>query len=92
MMDLQSFFQTGATTAGGYAPGAMVVATAFVGSRVGLIPPVVTNVVATLPLVAWGAGAGYAFNPSGDSGSTAALKGAAGSIGAVMALGMMGFE
>ena len=91
MLDrLGNFFRTGAGQVGSYAPGVMVTVLSVAGTRFNLIPPAVANVVNRVPLMLWGAGAGYAFALPGEDASCAALKGAAGTAGASMALAAAG--
>eukprot|EP00966_Prymnesium_polylepis_P283668 6553609-Prymnesium_polylepis.2 len=67
----------------------MVAVLSVAGERSGLIPPAAANLLNRVPLMAWGAGAGYAFALPGEDGTCAALKGAVGTVGASVALSVV---
>ena len=87
MERVTNIFRTGGNLGlGGFAPGVMVTLISFAGERTGMIQPSAARLLNRVPLMAWGAGAGYAFALPGEDGTCAALKGAAGTVGASVAL------
>lgn len=90
-MRIANIFQTGGNLGlGGFAPGVVTTTMVVLGERSGLIPAAAANIIASVPLMVWGAGAGYAFGMPGEDPTCAALKGAAGATGAVVALRIAG--
>jgi hypothetical protein len=75
---------------GGFAPGVMVTVISIAGRRLELIPPAARTILDRVPLMVWGAGAGYAFALPGEDPTCAALKGAAGTVGTSVALASVG--
>ena len=87
-----NIFRTGGNLGlGGFAPGVVVTVIGVAGARSGMIPPAVANILDRVPLMVWGAGAGYAFALPGEDPTCAALKGAAGTVGTSVALIAVGF-
>ena len=89
---LANVFRTGGNLGlGGFAPGVMVTVISVAGRRSGLIPPAAVGILNRVPLMVWGAGAGYAFALPGEDPTCAALKGAAGTVGTSVAISAAGF-
>ena len=92
MERVANLFRTGGNLGlGGFAPGVMVTALMVGGKNAKLIPPAALQVLNQVPMIVWGAGAGYAFGLPGEDPTCSALKGAAGTVGMRIVLNSAGF-
>jgi len=75
---------------GAWAPGVMTTLILVGAAKARLIPDAFKPTLGRVPLVLWGAGAGYTFGLPDEDPTCAALKGAGGAMAAAVGLEMAG--